>query len=1402
MIRRHLLPLAAWTAAWAIFFAPLLLGLARLPNGDFTAQFHSFALFQSSEVAAGRLPFWSPGSYGGFPFAADTQAAVFYPLRWLTLLATLPWGLSVYALQLEALGHVWLAGVFTYCLAFDLTHRRAAALLAALAFALGGYLVSYPVQQLAILETIAWLPLVLLLMRRAFRSPARTVAWLAASAAVLGLSLLAGHPQTLLQISYLAAAYYFFQAWQARWRWTWALGLGALYAIIVVGVSAAAWLPALRYAAETTRVSADYAFVATGFPLLDYLQALVPGALTLWSPQYIGLAGLWFVVLAWVGRAGASRESRAELAFWSLAALSAAWLSLGDSGILFELAYRVLPGLSLFRQQERWVGVFSFSLALAAAQGLTLWAQSGVAWARRAGVAVAAALGVAGLILAAAQSVAQAGWVAVWARQWGLLAGLLAAALLAPVLRIGRAGRNAHWQNALPMAALVLLAVDLFLTTRPTMGLIAESPAVFWPQPAWMTTLQNDRPGRVDTQNLFVANVGEAYGLEDIRGISPLKPTAVERYEQLPRRVRWQLLNVTHVVAPEPLEAGLEPLAPVTESILPGEPLNATLYRFTDALPRVWAVREVLRAESDEAALAMMSQPGFDPARQAVLSGNVANDVPVMNDSLPPLMTTERTPRGLDLTLDAEAPVLVVISEWRRDGWHATLDATTELPILRANAGLSAVYVPAGQHTVTLRFQSADVWVGLGLSLAALALAVLAGTAWRLAVPTRAPAGGLPRAAAPAGALSTTAGDMTAIRWRAALIAIVLLGFGLRVFMLGSQELRGDEAFSYLFTRLPLGGVVPELIDQGDPHPPAPYLMLNVWAGLVGDSELALRYLSALAGTALLPVLAFLGRRMAGARVGLVTAGLAAVAPGLVWLAQDARTQYTLVILFAALATAVLVETAHGQRRILRWVIYAALAVLTVYQHYYGVLALLSHGLYLWFAPGRRRDLPLWIVSGVVAALALAPWLLVSATGLVDAGHLSDPSQPDLARHLALAGMDLLVGQMLPLAAGRWLFLGGLAIAVVGGAALLRERATTGWGAMLSAWLAVALLVTYLVRFSRGTFNPYYVSIAAPAWWLLLSAGLFALWPGDRQLPSTLLGRRAVAVAAPIILLAALIAGLANNYFNPAYSRTLGYRAVAARLATAASPDDVFIDHFPDPVLDYYLRGLPLTRSLQPAGWNTPVAATEANLRDLAATHERLWFVPYTGSVWDPDNVVGRWLDDNLLAETAGEYGRQRLLAYRALPGAQSVMMTVGQTAGDVTLLAAYVTVDGQAADPAQPIALTPGASVAVTLLWEAQAAPPADYTAFVHLLDGSGALVAQHDGVPHDGTRPTSTWLPGEHVLDRHVVTVPAGAAGDGRLVVGLYDSATVERLTFETGRDAVDLTSVRTEGQPQSQP
>ena len=88
-----------------------------------------------------------------------------------------------------------------------------------------------------------------------------------------------------------------------------------------------------------------------------------------------------------------------------------------------------------------------------------------------------------------------------------------------------------------------------------------------------------------------------------------------------------------------------------------------------------------------------------------------------------------------------------------------------------------------------------------------------------------------------------------------------------------------------------------------------------------------------------------------------------------------------------------------------------------------------------------------------------------------------------------------------------------------------------------------------------------------------------------------------------------------------------------------------------------------------------------------------------------------------------------------------------------------------------------------LTLYWQAEQIPPGDYMVYVHLVDVEGHLLGQQDGPPRDGAYPTSWWLPGQIVADRHTIRLDEPCAGSARLWVGMYDPTTLVRLPAYDG-------------------
>lgn len=98
-----------------------------------------------------------------------------------------------------------------------------------------------------------------------------------------------------------------------------------------------------------------------------------------------------------------------------------------------------------------------------------------------------------------------------------------------------------------------------------------------------------------------------------------------------------------------------------------------------------------------------------------------------------------------------------------------------------------------------------------------------------------------------------------------------------------------------------------------------------------------------------------------------------------------------------------------------------------------------------------------------------------------------------------------------------------------------------------------------------------------------------------------------------------------------------------------------------------------------------------------------------------------------------------------------------------------------------------PGSELALTLYWRAEASPGASYHVFVHLVDGTGKLVAQADGIPAGWLRPTTTWRQGEVIADHHSIYLPSELSDDAyHLYVGLYEPE-AQRLSVFSGGEAV---------------
>ena len=170
---------------------------------------------------------------------------------------------------------------------------------------------------------------------------------------------------------------------------------------------------------------------------------------------------------------------------------------------------------------------------------------------------------------------------------------------------------------------------------------------------------------------------------------------------------------------------------------------------------------------------------------------------------------------------------------------------------------------------------------------------------------------------------------------------------------------------------------IPGVLRQ-DGSPPLYYMLLNVWIGIFGDSESALRGLSLVFGIAIVPAAFWAVDSLFGRRAAWIAAVLFACNTYLTRHAQEGR-MYELLAILALLATAAFVH-AFVKRRRAFLPLFAGLLALMLYTHnwsvFFGAGAVLALAWLVREEESERRAL---VRDGVLAfgaaALLYVPWL-------------------------------------------------------------------------------------------------------------------------------------------------------------------------------------------------------------------------------------------------------------------------------------------------------------------------------------------------------------------------------------------------------------------------------------------
>jgi hypothetical protein len=139
-------------------------------------------------------------------------------------------------------------------------------------------------------------------------------------------------------------------------------------------------------------------------------------------------------------------------------------------------------------------------------------------------------------------------------------------------------------------------------------------------------------------------------------------------------------------------------------------------------------------------------------------------------------------------------------------------------------------------------------------------------------------------------------------------------------------------------------------------------------------------------------------------------------------------------------------------------------------------------------------------------------------------------------------------------------------------------------------------------------------------------------------------------------------------------------------------------------------------------------------------------------------------------------YEDDMVIVYSTAPDSETTLLVQAGTRRVDTRLGDDIFLRGYQLNPDN---LSAGETITVTLYWQPGSRVTEDYHVFVHLLDAKGQLVAQQDGVPVQGERPTWSWWDNEVIRDKYVLVIDQELPpGTYALSVGLYDLTTGVRL------------------------
>lgn len=141
----------------------------------------------------------------------------------------------------------------------------------------------------------------------------------------------------------------------------------------------------------------------------------------------------------------------------------------------------------------------------------------------------------------------------------------------------------------------------------------------------------------------------------------------------------------------------------------------AIVYERVSRPPHAWIVHDVRAVEYGEA-LPLLTAGAVDPYRTGLVEGALPEVTPPEAGTQEEARVTRYEPDAISIITTAASPGLLVISEVYEKGWRAYIDGE-RVAVLPTHHVLRGVPVPAGEHTVEMRYEPLALRAGIPISV-------------------------------------------------------------------------------------------------------------------------------------------------------------------------------------------------------------------------------------------------------------------------------------------------------------------------------------------------------------------------------------------------------------------------------------------------------------------------------------------------------------------------------------------------------------------------------------------------------------------------------------------------------------------------------------------------------------